>query len=177
MNKISVGYTKLFYSNSGFAIMFISSPHSLMISWDLGCFAPIHYYPNQLPLTWTFITVAPGYTILYIYIQSAEASINSYPVLCIVYIFFNLSISIINHYNIYLSQERFCRFLIHPEAPSPPIAQPSPSAPAPCGATLQGLLKPQALPETLRDAVEQKNDFKEQTGDTWGILCTNFIKL
>jgi hypothetical protein len=176
MNKISVGYTKLFYSNSGFAIMFISSPHSLMISWDLGCFAPIHYYPNQLPLTWTFITVAPGYTILYIYtIRRSIYQQLSSSMYCI--FFFNLSISIINHYNIYLSQERFCRFLIHPEAPSPPIAQPSPSAPAPCGATLQGLLKPQALPETLRDAVEQKNDFKEQTGDTWGILCTNFIKL
>ena len=93
MNKISVGYTKLFYSNSGFAIMFISSPHSLMISWDLGCFAPIHYYPNKLPLTWTFYHRGSRLHNI-IYIQSAEASINSYPVLCIVY-FFYLSISII----------------------------------------------------------------------------------
>ena len=172
MNKISVGYTKLFYSNSGFAIMFISSPHSLMISWDLGCFAPIHYYPNKLPLTWTFYHRGSRlHNIIYIY--NPQKHLSTVIQFYVLYIFLFIDI----HHNIYLSQERFWRFLIHPEAPSPPIAQPSPSAPAPCGATLQGLLKPEAFPETLRDAVEQKNSFKEQTGDTWGILCTNFIKL
>ena len=92
MNKISVGYTKLFYSNSGFAIMFISSPHSLMISWDLGCFAPIHYYPNKLPLTWTFYHRGSRlHNIIYIYNPQKHLS----TVIQFYVLYFFLSISII----------------------------------------------------------------------------------